>query len=110
MDTESNATAIFGIGEVVASNLHGDNLFGESIYGPGETRETVRRVVKLYMGWKAESIAAIECFLIIARRLKVVKDIRNLIAKLLWTDRALWAQIKVKEGKQKQKRMKRRSK
>jgi len=36
------------------------------------------------------AVEAIQCWSMIGRRLRVVRDIRILISKLLWNERNLW--------------------
>ncbi len=38
----------------------------------------------------SDARTAIECWLVVGRRAAVAKDIRHVIAKLLWADRAAW--------------------
>ncbi len=38
----------------------------------------------------AQATPAIECWLMVAKRLSIIRDIRRLIARLLWDDRHLW--------------------
>jgi hypothetical protein len=58
-----------------------------------EKLQAAQRCVELHEEWIALTKGAIECWLAIARRLKVVKDIRLVVAKLLWAERADWSRV-----------------
>ncbi len=49
------------------------------------------RCAKLYDEWCNEAKAAIACWIVIGRRLSVVKDVRQVIARMLWKERATWS-------------------
>jgi hypothetical protein len=50
----------------------------------------MRQCVKLHDEWCKMAKAAIECWIGIGRRLEVAKDIRLVIARLLWGERVEW--------------------
>jgi TPR repeat protein len=51
--------------------------------------------VRMYEAWLEEARDAIRCWLIVGRRKRVVKDIRNVIACMLWEQRAEWSEVEV---------------
>ncbi len=51
----------------------------------------VQRCVQLHDQWVAEAKAAIECWIAVARRLGMARDMRLLIARMLWEQRADWS-------------------
>ncbi len=53
--------------------------------------KVVLRCVDLHDQWIAVAKAAVECWLGVGRRLSVAKDIRLLIARLLWEERREWS-------------------
>ena len=89
-----NLETIFVIGEI----LNGNVLLPEGVvfgfpFKPGREREFEACVtcVERYKKWKGQCLAAINCFLVVARRLGVVKDMRRVICALLWAERVTWA-------------------
>jgi hypothetical protein len=53
-------------------------------------RPLVKRCVELHTRWVALAKGAIECWIAVARRLGVAKDVRRLVAELAWKDQAAW--------------------
>lgn len=51
--------------------------------------------VLLYDRWCAAARAAAECWIAVARRLAVVRDIRLLIARLVWAQRVEWSKSRM---------------
>ncbi len=47
--------------------------------------------VKLVDGWTSSAREALWCWMSVARRLRVVKDVARLIARMCWQDRSLWS-------------------
>ncbi len=75
--------------------------FGEAFAGIGKWRydgyDTEKiaagmRAVKLYEQWCAEAKRAVLCWISLARDLVVAKDIRLMIADLIWDQRAAWSE------------------
>jgi hypothetical protein len=62
------------------------NFFGEPIFPP-----SLRDAEKVFLSACEKAAAAVECWIGVARRLGVVRDLRRVIAKLLWRDRHTWA-------------------
>ncbi len=52
------------------------------------------RCRRLYEGWCADAKGAIAFWIGVGRRINVAKDIRLLIARLLWEQRAEWSRVK----------------
>jgi hypothetical protein len=50
-----------------------------------------QRYVDLHTRWVADAKAAIECWIAAARSLGVCRDVRRLIARMAWEDRAAWS-------------------
>ncbi len=58
------------------------------------TSEAVIRCIALYDECCAAALAGVLSWLAVGRRLKVVKDIRQVIAKLLWAEKAAWSETR----------------
>jgi hypothetical protein len=58
--------------------------------------DAVKRAVALYDAWCKDAKQAIFCWIWIGRQKKVVKDIRGIISKMLWADRAAWCERPLK--------------
>jgi hypothetical protein len=54
-----------------------------------------QRCVNLHEQWTALAKAAVECWLMTGRRFGVAKDIRLLIARSLWRERADWSSVRL---------------
>ncbi len=50
------------------------------------------RAVMLYQQWCAEAKRAVLCWIWVARKAKVMKDIRLVIADFVWAERAAWSE------------------
>ncbi len=61
-------------------------------------RAANERAVSLYKLWNEEAKRAVLCWLWLAREKNVVKDIRRLIADLIWEERAAWSERRVIGG------------
>ncbi len=69
------------------------NVKCETIYGKIASMAMLKAAqacVKLHDEWCERAMVAIECWIGVARQLGVVKDLRLLIARMLWKERALW--------------------
>jgi hypothetical protein len=51
------------------------------------------RCVHLYRQWTLLAKDAIECWIVVGRRLGVAKDVRRLIAEKAWKERAAWSSV-----------------
>jgi hypothetical protein len=51
----------------------------------------LKAAVKFYVDCNAAARAAIECWIAVARRLGVMRDIRGIIARMLWKQRIHWS-------------------
>ncbi len=56
------------------------------------TEKASERAMSLYLRWNEEAKRAVLCWLWLARDKNVVKDIRLLIADLIWEERAAWSE------------------
>ncbi len=72
-------------------------LFGMQ-FPPRQSVEGAQRCVELHEKWCIAAKAAIECWILVARRLLMVKDIRQIIARLSWAQRADWSKVKSNES------------
>ncbi len=66
------------------------------VFGMSELDEekllAVQRCLALHEKWTAAATEAIEFWLVAGRRLGVAKDVRLMIARLLWMERASWSE------------------
>jgi hypothetical protein len=67
-----------------------------SLWGEGDDAAVAKRCVALHKQWVACARAAIACWLAAGRRLGAARDIRLLISRLLWEERAEWCRIQVR--------------
>ncbi len=51
------------------------------------------RTLELYNGWCANAKRAVFCWLCLSRQLGVSKDVRLLVADLVWQERSAWSEI-----------------
>lgn len=81
---------VFELGSVLKNNMDvtGGTLFGNQC--AERVLVAAQRCCDLYDKWCACAIAAIECWLGLGRRLHIEKDIRVLIARLLWKEPWAW--------------------
>jgi hypothetical protein len=61
----------------------------------------IERAVALHEEWCADAERAICCWVWIARKKKIVKDIRTAIAKMLWADKAFWSETTIRRSRRK---------
>ncbi len=73
-------------------DVRGLVVFGERI-SKKKRAEVAQRCVDLHERWCRLARAAIECWLLVAARLGVVKDIRLLLARSLWESRSDWSSV-----------------
>jgi hypothetical protein len=50
------------------------------------------RCIELYHQWSALAKGAIECWIVVGRRLGIARDVRRIVAELLWEQRASWSE------------------
>ncbi len=55
-------------------------------------RDRGRRAIELYKKWLREARTSVLCWVWCAQQLEVGKDMRLLIARLVWEDRAVWSE------------------
>jgi TPR repeat protein len=96
---------MFAIGE--ALQLHVSTTT-ETIFGLKCDQlylESAQKVAKLHAEWVEDARIAIQCWLMIGKRQRGAnKDIRMMVAKLLWRDRAVWSERAAKKGQRRQKK------
>jgi TPR repeat protein len=80
------------LGRVFKGHLAQATIFGISC-GDDECA-AAQRCVHLHDQWTAMARAAIACWLAIARRFDVAKDVRLLVAETLWDERADWSKVR----------------
>jgi hypothetical protein len=80
---------------VRSTNVRWESILHELIFWCGHTPIPIdrRKCVVFEETAKTRAIAAINCWLVCAKRLRVVRDMRCLIAKVLWADRHEWIQL-----------------
>jgi hypothetical protein len=64
-----------------------------------EVVPAVDLTIALHGGWCRKAKESIFCWIWVARQKKVVKDIRNIICKMLWADRGSWSDGAVENHK-----------
>jgi hypothetical protein len=72
--------------------------YDDIIFHRDVTEEVMRAAeecVELHDKWCGQAKEAIRCWLVIARRKRVVKDIRKVVARMLWEQRASWSEVEV---------------
>jgi hypothetical protein len=94
---------MFAIGEALHTHV---NVAEETVFGlkcDEQYLGIAEKVVRLFMEWVGEARKAIRCWIMIGRRQRGAnKDVRMLVAKLLWHDRAVWSERVEKKGKKRQ--------
>jgi hypothetical protein len=76
---------VFELGEAFEGRL------GDRDRGSREQYIAAQRCVQRYQKWCAEAQSGIRCWLIVGKRLGVARDMRVLIARLVWEERAKWS-------------------
>ncbi len=81
---------VFELGSAFKGHVDVANklVFGGEI--SGERMQAVQRCIEVHDEWCKAAKAAIECWIGVGRRLEVMKDIRLVIAGLVWKHRAEW--------------------
>ncbi len=87
---KGSVRAVFEIGAALKPHLDLANAraFGKPL---GVCKQSVQLCVELHDKWCAEAKKAISCWTVVATRLGVVKDVRLLIAQMLWDDGGAWS-------------------
>ncbi len=49
-----------------------------------------RRAIQLYREWRQNAVRGVHCWMCLSRKLGLVKDMRILIANLVWEQRSAW--------------------
>ncbi len=86
------ARAVFEIGAAVRDHIVPGRPLAFCQQPSAEQLAALGRTVALHARCPACARRAIECWLGVARRLRIVKDIRQLIARRLWEERWAWIQ------------------
>jgi hypothetical protein len=94
-----NAKILLTVAPLIRANLDvaGRTLLGKSF--SSERIDQLQRVVKLQDNLLRRVTRAIMCWSQVARRLRVVKDIRVMIAKMAWEDAWAWGKATAKKPK-----------
>jgi hypothetical protein len=91
-ENQSNGPVVFAIGHALKDQIH---MGCRTVYGRRIHRddffENAKYAVDLYRQWISSCKLAVRCWIWTARQRGVVRDIRILIAKLLWADQAAWS-------------------
>ncbi len=91
------ARVVFEIGAVSKGKLDSKSstMFNYSLQELGVDREqlhAMEQAVLFHDEWCNNAKAAVECWIWTAKQLGVVKDVRILIARRLWEERAVWSE------------------
>ena len=103
MSDGSFSDAIFEAGEVLKGNI---NVEKEEVFGKKQARSELRifeRAVSMYDSWCNTAGEACVTWILIAKQIGIQKDVRKMIAKMVWEARSeargVPLSIKVKPGK-----------
>jgi hypothetical protein len=89
-----NRKVQFEIGAACAGNVNGAVLFAFGSHTGLDEWNALQQAVVLHKKTCELATAAIHCWLLVARRLRVVKDIRVLIARVLRREQRSWVNYK----------------
>jgi hypothetical protein len=98
LDKSERRRVVFEIGAACKGHITKKRktvLVFAQYFGPKEVG-AVKRAVALYDAWCEDAKRAIFCWIWIGRQKKVAKDIRRIISKMLWTERAAWCERPLK--------------
>jgi hypothetical protein len=103
-----NGRVLHTIAAVLRRNLNvtEPTVFGRSLSAAGW--ESIMQVLALHDGMLNRARAAIDCWSMAARRLRVVKDMRVVIAKMVWEEPWRWSNEEKTEQKESKKAKRRR--
>ncbi len=93
--------SIVGVGRILfeyVAGLAGNRPRWSWLYGQSEIGSYCDRAVTLYIQWCANAKTAVLCWLWLAREKGVSKDIRLVIADLIWEQQSAWAQSRIGSG------------
>ena len=85
------ARAVYELGAALAGDRAAEAGCGDA------QREAAAHCVALYRAWTQEARDALWCWMLVARRIRVVRDVARLIAQLAWSDREVWAEARITE-------------
>ncbi len=88
---DCDGRVLFEIGAAFEGNVMLTSLFGFSYHK--SVIEAVERVVAQHSEWCANARRAVSCWIWIARLQEVNKDVRVIIANLVWNERAAWRNV-----------------
>ncbi len=92
MKGHGSGRTVFEIGSVCKRHCDmGHKTVFNRIVRPKEL-DAVVRSMDLHDEWCAKARQAIGCWILVARQKNVVRDIRNVISKMVWADRAAWSE------------------
>ncbi len=86
-DNGASGRKVFEIGYAVAERS--DRKAGVT---DCQVQFAAERALQLYRQWSSESKTAIWCWIWMARDLGIVRDIRLIIADLVWSERCVWSE------------------
>jgi hypothetical protein len=92
VDNGGSGRVIFEIGAVCKGHVIVGLL---TVFGASFSEELVLaadRAVALHVEWCANAERTINCWIWIAQQKNVARDVRTLISKMLWANRAVWSQ------------------
>jgi hypothetical protein len=84
---------VFEIGRVLRGHVgrSGAVVFGVPVAN-GEHREAAARAVALHRAWEKSAREALQMWTRVGRRCGVVRDVRRLVAQLVWAERHVWSE------------------
>ncbi len=91
MNRRPRGPVMYAIGSAWEGHL---NVESCSAFGATMSSDTIQSLVgavKYFVACNRKARAAIRCWIVIARRHGVVKDMRTTIARMVWKDRAAWS-------------------
>lgn len=92
-DERGRGRIVFEVGAACKGHL---DMFNGTAFGflmELEGLVAMQRCVEQHDSFCSDAETAIECWIGVGRRLNVAKDIRLVIARMLWTQRAEWSEV-----------------
>ncbi len=90
--TPGAARIVFEIGRVLRGHVsRSGHVFGVQVAN-GEHRAAAVRAVALHRAWEESAREALRAWTRVGRRAGVVRDVRKMIAQLVWAERHVWSE------------------
>ena len=84
----SSRLVVWEIGAACKDHVVGHTVFG--VDESGSDPHAIVRAVQYYDRWCDVAKRAIQQWLMVARRVRLVKDLRTMIARMAWEERSAW--------------------